>query len=305
MNRALKELCKILGGHPDIVLTPEEPMSKHTTFRIGGPAELFCELKTPQVVVHAMRAAARLEIRPFILGNGSNLLVSDEGVPGAVFKITGGECHRSGIFVSMDAGVSLAAAARFALRQGLSGFEFAYGIPGTVGGAVVMNAGAYGFEMQDFIIETSYLTPTGEVTRAGRRELEFGYRTSFFKKHPGCVMLTAKIGLREGDPEKIRQKMEETMAARREKQPLELPSAGSIFKRPAGHYAGALIEQCGLKGYRIGGAEVSPKHAGFIVNTGGATCADVLYLIEHIRNTVLKECGVTLECEVLCAPRRV
>lgn len=304
MDRALQELYKILNGHPDATLLWNEPMTKHTTFKIGGPAELFCELKTPQVAVHALEAAYRLGIRPFVMGNGSNLLVADEGIPGAVFKISGGECRRSGIFVALDAGVTLAAVARFALRQGLSGFEFAYGIPGTVGGAVVMNAGAYGFEMQDVLVETSYLTPEGEVVRIGRRDHEFGYRTSFFKTHPDCVVLTTKIGLREGDPAQIEEKMNEILERRRSKQPLELPSAGSVFKRPAGHYAGGLIEQCGLKGYRIGGAEVSPKHAGFIVNVGGATAADVLRLIEHIQETVLRECGVVLECEVLCAPCR-
>lgn len=303
MEQSILEIKKSLEMHPDLNIRENEPMSRHTTFKIGGPAELFIEAKTVQAMVYALQCSYEKGYRPFVFGNGSNLLVADKGIPGIVLKISGGECLLDGQFLMVDSGVTLTAAARFALSHGMSGLEFMYGIPGTIGGAVVMNAGAYGREISDVLVETTYLSIEGNVLRIGHDAHLFGYRDSFFKRNPDNIVLSTKLMLISGEPLAIESRMNELLARRKLKQPLEFPSAGSVFKRPVGYFAGALIEQCNLKGYCIGGAQVSPKHAGFIVNTGNATCEDVLRLIEHIKNTVLKETGVDLECEVLCAPR--
>jgi len=302
VNKKIKELYKFLSGHPDISLFEDEPMSKHTTFKIGGPAELLCELKTNNVVVKALNKARELGIVPFVMGNGSNLLVDDSGIPGVVFKISGANWYVKETAILVDAGTPLVKIATVARRMGLTGLEFAYGIPGTVGGAVYMNAGAYDGEMSKVVESVTYADEHGFIKKLKGEDCEFGYRTSFFKKNPGCVILSANLTLKLGVSEEIDAKMSDFMNRRKDKQPLDMPSAGSVFKRPEGHFAGALIEKCGLKGYSIGGAQVSEKHAGFIVNKGNATCDDVKKLIAHIQETVLRECGVEMECEVLCAP---
>lgn len=238
-------------------------------------------------------------IEPLLLGNGTNLLVADEGLDTVVVNTSAqlsrveqtGECE-----LTADAGVSLCQLALFAWKQGLAGLAFAHGIPGTLGGGVVMNAGAYGGELKDVIADVTALYPDGVRTLTAD-EMGFSYRHSVFSSGEGIV-LGAKLKLEPGDPNAIKAKMDELMARRKASQPLEFPSAGSTFKRPPGHYAGPLIESCGLKGARIGGAEVSCKHAGFVVNAGGATCADVLALMEKVQKTVFDTYGVLLEPEV-------
>lgn len=304
MNKKVKELYKILSGHPDIELFEDEPMSKHTTFKIGGPAELLCELKTSSVVVKALEYARQIGIEPFIMGNGSNLLVDDAGIPGVVFKLANSNWYVNDDHISVESGTSLIKTSTVAKRMGLSGLEFAYGIPGTLGGAVYMNAGAYGGEMSFVVEDITYVDESGSVKKIKNEDAAFGYRTSIFKNKPGCVILSANLKLNYGDPEEIEAKMADYMGRRKDKQPLDFPSAGSVFKRPEGYFAGALIEQSGLKGYSIGDAQVSEKHAGFIINRGDATCSDVRALIEHIQNTVMKDHGVELECEVLYAPNK-
>ena len=272
---------------PELEILQEEPMAAHPTFRIGGPARRFARPRRPEELTALLELAGERRWPVLLVGNGSNLLVSDRGLDrlvihtGAVERIarTGETVLRAG------AGTGLACLASFALREGLTGLEFAHGIPGSLGGAVCMNAGAYGGEMRQV------------VAALGPEELDFGYRRSVFSGKPGAV-LEAEVTLAPGDPEAIRGTMEDLSRRRREKQPLELPSAGSTFKRPEGHFAGTLIQQCGLKGLRVGGAQVSPKHAGFVVNTGGATCADVCALIELVRARVRGETGVDLEPEI-------
>ncbi len=302
MDKKIKELYKFLDGHPDINLYIDEPMSKHTTFRIGGPAELLCELKTVNVVEKAVKKAQELDIKPFVMGNGSNLLVDDAGIPGVVFKISGDDWNVNGEHIIASAGTPLIKLANAAKRMELSGLEFAYGIPGSLGGAVYMNAGAYDGEMSKVVESIVYINDRGSVLRLEGKNADFGYRTSCFKKENKGIILSAKLRLAPGNGEEIAAKMQDFMGRRKDKQPLDMPSAGSVFKRPEGSFAGALIEQSGLKGYAIGGAQVSEKHAGFIVNRGGATCADVRKLIEHIQKTVEHDHGISLECEVLFAP---
>ena len=231
--------------------------------------------------------------------NGTNLLVADEGLDTLVIQ-TGEGLNRialDGGIITADAGVSLARLGVFAWQHSLTGLEFAHGIPGSLGGGVVMNAGAYGGELKDVLSEVTALFPDGVRTLRGE-ELALGYRRSFFTDHPEAVVLRAKLALHGGDQEAIKARMEELSAKRRASQPIEMPSAGSTFKRPEGYFAGTLIEQCGLKGKHVGGAEVSRKHAGFVVNAGGATCADVLALIKKVQDTVFTATGVTLEPEV-------
>lgn len=238
-------------------------------------------------------------MKPLLIGNGTNLLVSDEGLDTVVID-TSAELSRLDLTgdgeITADAGVSLATLAVFAWKNGLKGLAFAHGIPGTLGGGIVMNAGAYGGELKDVVTEVTALYPDG-VKVLTPAQLDFSYRHSVFSAGEGIV-LGAKLKLETGDKDAIKAEMDELMARRKASQPLELPSAGSTFKRPAGYFAGTLIEGCGLKGCRVGGAEVSPKHAGFVVNVGGATCADVLALIEKVRKTVYDAHGVMLEPEV-------
>lgn len=284
---------------PQLEILREEPMARHTTFRTGGPARRFVRPGSAEELARLLDAAEEEGWPVVMLGNGSNLLASDRGVEALVvhtgrleeIRRTGGQTLRAG------AGISLARLAVFAQREGLAGLEFAHGIPGSLGGAVCMNAGAYGGEMKQVVTSVTAWFPGEGVTRLDREALDFGYRRSVFSGRRGAV-LEAEFALEPGDREEIRARMDGLLQRRREKQPLEYPSAGSTFKRPEGHFAGALIEQCGLKGVRSGGAMVSEKHAGFVINTGNATSGDILRLIEHIRRTVKEQTGVELEPEV-------
>ena len=281
----------------------QERMAGHTTFRIGGCADCFVQLENETQLKGIQRYLGLAEIPYFVLGNGSNLLVSDDGFRGVVLQIGR---RMSGISVEgrriiAKAGATMAQAAHAAWENGLTGLEFAAGIPGTVGGGVIMNAGAYGGEMAQVVTRVSVVNGQGEVMELDNETMEFGYRTSSIKNKRFAVTEVV-FSLERGDKEAIGARMEELGARRREKQPLEYPSAGSTFKRPEGHFAGALIEQCGLKGVRAGGAQVSEKHAGFVINAGGASCADVLALIAHIQETVYRQTGVRLEPEVKIVP---
>ena len=268
---------------PQLDLRVAEPMAKHTTFRVGGPAALLALPKGEGEVRQILQLAHQMGVAPFFLGKGSNLLVADEGV--------------DRFLVKLPSGVTLAQAATFAAQAGLSGLEFAHGIPGSLGGGVFMNAGAYDGEMAQVIAWVDCLDETGAPHRLAGEDLALGYRTSCFTQRPWLIT-GARLTLTPGDPAAIRAKMADLAQRRRAKQPLEYPSAGSTFKRPPGHFAGGLIEQCGLKGYQIGGAQVSEKHAGFVINTGGATCQDILDLIHHVRQVVRDQTGVLLEPEV-------
>lgn len=276
-----------------------EPLAAHCTFKIGGPAQLFVQPQTEQQLCSAAALCKEQAVRYYLLGNGSNILFADEGFAGVVIDISalGSDIAVEGNMLTAGAGVRLAALCRAALENGLSGLEFAYGIPGTVGGAVYMNAGAYGGEMKDVLTVVRYLTAEGEVVQASAAELDLSYRHSIFEENGGCI-LSAQFALQPGNAANIRAKMDELMAKRADKQPLDKPSAGSTFKRPAGAFAAALIDQCGLRGFRHGGAAVSDKHCGFVVNLGGATCADVLALCDEVRAIVKEKTGYELEKEI-------
>ena len=296
MNTVIEQLKKVLEG--DQVLTGE-PMSRHTTFRIGGPADIFVIPKTIEDISHVCAIAKKQEIPLFVLGNGSNLLVADQGMDGIVLQIykNFSGVSADGNELAIKAGTLLSTAAKAAQAEELTGFEFAGGIPGTFGGAVVMNAGAYGGEMVQVLKEVTVLTPEGEIKTIPAEELELGYRTSNILKN-GYVVLSGTIALEKGDPEQIKAKMDEYSTARRTKQPLELPSAGSTFKRPEGYFAGKLIQDAGLRGYKVGGARVSDKHCGFVVNQDNATAADVMRLIADVQRIVKDKFNVELEPEV-------
>ena len=277
-----------------------EPMSRHTTFRIGGPAELFACPKTPEEVTALLSACKQDGLPYFILGRGSNLLVGDGGIPGLTIAMEGlSRIQVEGTVICAQAGASLSAVCLAAREAGLTGLEFAYGIPGQIGGGVYMNAGAYGGELRDVLVSVDFLDEEGQLRTLPVEQLEMGYRHSFFTGK-NCTILSALLRL-EKDPEgpaAVAARMEEIFSRRREKQPLEWPSAGSTFKRPEGAYAAALIDQCGLKGFQMGGARVSEKHAGFVINAGDAICADVLALIGEVRRIVEEKTGFVLEPEV-------
>ena len=277
----------------------EVSMKNYTSFKVGGPAELFLSPEDAGQTAKLVRFCEKEEIPVFVLGKGSNLLVSDRGIKGAVIY-TGKQCGISLTdenTVRAQRGASLAQLCTFALENSLSGLEFAYGIPGTVGGAVFMNAGAYGGEMKDVLLNSEYVSTDGTSGELDNEAMELSYRHSAYE-NSNLVITAASVRLAPADRNEIKSTMNDILARRKEKQPLEYPSAGSTFKRPEGNFAGALIEQCGLKGARVGGAEVSRKHAGFVVNAGGATCADVLALIKKVQDTVFTATGVTLEPEV-------
>lgn len=283
----------------EIEILYDEPMARHTTFRIGGPADIFLRPRS----VDALRAViceARAQGVPCtVLGNGSNVLAPDAGLRGVVV-CTGGlrGVEAGGQGVRAGAGALLSGVAKAALEASLTGLEFAAGIPGSAGGAVFMNAGAYGGQMADVVREVAYLDGDGALRTCAGADCGFGYRTSVFKAHPDWTVVSVTLGLTPGDPASIRTQMEDLAQRRRDKQPLDLPSAGSTFKRPEGYFAGKLIQDAGLRGAAIGGAQVSEKHAGFIVNRGGATSADVRALVSLVQRTVLERFGVALECEV-------
>ena len=286
---------------PDVRVLREEPMARHTSFRVGGPARRMAFPEKGEQLVLLLSMAWECGARPLVIGNGTNLLAPDSGLDRLVVETSGlsrldmGEEPGS---LLAESGVPLARLADFACRQGLTGLEFAHGIPGTVGGGVCMNAGAYGGELKQVVSGVSALFPEEGVKFLTGEELAFGYRRSFLTEHPEAVVLYAVFRLSAGDPEAIRETQRSLMARRKASQPLEWPSAGSTFKRPEGHFAGTLIEQCGLKGLGVGGAQVSEKHAGFLINLGGATCADIKELIRQVQEAVLEKTGVRLEPEV-------
>ena len=297
MNSEIRKMfCDLLGE--DRVFT-EEAMSQHTTFKIGGPADYFLMPNKGEDVGRVIKICKEKEIPYFILGNGSNLLVGDGGYRGAVIQIyrNMSSVTVEGNEITAQAGALLSAVAAAAKNASLTGFEFAGGIPGTIGGAVVMNAGAYGGEMKDVLTEVTVMNAEGDIFTLPTEELELGYRTSIIKT-AGYIVLEAKIRLKEGDPEVIRETMKDLTIRRTTKQPLEYPSAGSTFKRPEGYFAGKLIMDSGLAGYQVGGAQVSEKHCGFVINAGDATARDVRTLMDNVRDIVYKKYGVTLEPEV-------
>ena len=289
-----EQLDKITGGN-----IYGASMSEYTSFKIGGAADVLVQPSSAEQIQAILRICGEYETLYTVIGNGSNLLVSDDGIRGVVIMIGGSfsDVCVNGDVITAQSGAMLSKIASTAAANGLSGLEFASGIPGTLGGALFMNAGAYGGEMKDVVLRTEYLTHIGEICAVEGDAHMFRYRGSMFSDN-GHIILQSEMRLVRGDEQEIRAKMSELNAKRRDKQPLNLPSAGSTFKRPKDNFAGTLIEQCGLKGYSIGGAQVSEKHAGFVVNTGGATALDVMRLMEHVQNTVYRQCGVMLEPEV-------
>ena len=292
-----KEVAEHLA---DANISADEPLARHCSFRIGGPARRMAFPATSGELVMLEKIGRMCGGNPLVLGNGTNVLFPDEGLDRLVIS-TRDLCRmeRTGeTEIRAEAGLSLARLAVFAQQNELTGLEFAHGIPGSVGGAVCMNAGAYGGEMKDVLVGAQVWFPEEGVRFLNVDELDLGYRHSILSDQPDAVVLYAVFHLEQGDGAVIRQKMDELMGRRKASQPLEFPSAGSTFKRPTGYFAGALIEQAGLKGFSVGGAQVSPKHAGFVINTGDATCADVQALIAHIQRTVMEKNGVLLEPEV-------
>ena len=283
-----------------IALKQDEPLSKHTSFKIGGKADLFLVPQSEKALVALAGMIKETSARAFFIGNGTNLLFSDEGYRGAIVSLTDlREITISGTTLKAGAGAPLITVCKLARDASLSGLETLFGIPGTVGGAVYMNAGAYGGQTADVLLSSTYLDLNDLTVRTiPLSEHSFGYRDSIYK-HTNRVILSAHFGLEEDAEEEITALMNDIMGRRVAKQPLEYPSAGSVFKRCEGHFTGQMIEESGLKGYRIGGAEISEKHAGFIVNRGGATAKDVLELIEYVKGVIFKNYGLTLECEVI------
>ena len=278
----------------------DEPMSKHTTFKIGGNAKVVAYPSSEEQISQIVKFTKENEIRLLTVGNGSNLLVADEGIDACVMIL---DDHFAGIKLIDDetifalSGTLLIKVCRFAYENGLSGLEFAYGIPGSCGGCAFMNAGAYGGEMKDVMFRCSHIDRNGDRGFLEGDDMRLGYRHSAYYDN-GCIITGVYLKLKKADKAEIKSKMDDFMSRRREKQPLEYPSAGSTFKRPEGYFAGALIEECNLKGKRVGGAEVSEKHAGFVINKGNATCKDVLDLCELVSDTIKKEKGVSLEMEI-------
>ena len=301
MKEWMEELLKAAGNS---AVLEDEPMSGHISFRVGGPADALVEAADEETVGNVLALCREKGIPCYVLGNGTNVLVKDEGYRGVILKIGREMGHISvteeedgSFLIRAGAGALLSAIASRALEQSLAGMEFAAGIPGSLGGAVVMNAGAYGGEMKDILRSVRLLTPEGEIITRTPEELRMGYRYSIVPKM-GYTVLSAEIRLQKGDPAEIKGKMDDLAKQRRDKQPLEYPSAGSTFKRPAGHFAGKLIQDAGLRGYTVGGAQVSEKHCGFVVNRGGASASDILQVMADVQRLVEKTSGVLLEPEV-------
>ena len=298
-----KTIEKIHGNVPGICVLRDEPMSRHTSFRIGGPAAAFVIVKTEEELAAALAAVTETGVPHMLIGNGSNLLVSDEGYPGIMIKLGGDfesvrRDENDPCRVTAGAAMLMSRTSAFLTENGLSGFEFASGIPGSIGGAVFMNAGAYGGEIKDVVRTVRVMEPDGSALRTvSNEDMRFSYRHSMAEDE-GVLILSAEMELKKDDPEKIAARVAELQFKRNSKQPVNYPSAGSTFKRPVGGYAAALIEQSGLKGYTVGGAQVSEKHSGFVINTGGASCEDVLALMRHVRETVYADSGIMLEPEV-------
>ena len=291
-----QKFIEILGNNRVLF---DEPMSQHTTFRIGGPADVFVMPENYEQIREVLRLCKEEKLPFFVLGNGSNLLVSDSGYRGVIIQMDRNmeEICLDGEEIHACAGALLSSVAVAARNASLTGFEFAGGIPGTIGGAAVMNAGAYGGELKDVLKEVTVMTREGEILTIPAEKMEMGYRTSIIKT-AGYLVLEAVISLKKGDEEAIRATMKDLSERRTEKQPLDYPSAGSTFKRPEGYFAGKLIMDSGLRGYRVGGAQVSEKLCGFVINAGGATAEDVRSLMDHVIRVVREKYGVTLEPEV-------
>lgn len=295
MNR----ICEYVKNE-GISYIENEPMALHTTFKIGGPARLAVFPKNENEISDVIKKCKEEKVRYMVVGNGSNLLVADEGID-AVVILLGKEFGEVKLIddttIFAEAGASLMKVCRFAFENGLSGLEFAYGIPGSCGGGAFMNAGAYGGELGDVMFRCDHIDKDGNKGSLEGDDLKLAYRHSAYYEN-GCVITGTYFKMQKADKEEIKAKMDDYMSRRRDKQPLEYPSAGSTFKRPEGNFAGALIEQCGLKGTSVGGAEISTKHAGFVINKGGATCKDVLDLCKKVADTVKAEKGIDLEMEV-------
>lgn len=291
----LEEIQKIVSK--DKIFT-NEPMSKHTSFKIGGPAEIFVKINNVEELKLIIKISKQAEVPITVVGNGSNLLVSDDGIRGIVLKIEFDkiEIEESGK-LKVGSGVKLAFFAQKCLKEKLEGFEFASGIPGTIGGAIRMNAGAHGSEMKDIVKKITCMTRDGKIQVISNEEAKFEYRNSIFSQND-YIILEAEIQLRKGNPEEIRSKMDEYATYRKEKQPIEYPSAGSTFKRGNDFITAKLIDECGLKGYQIGGAQVSEKHAGFIINKGNATAEDVKQLMKYVEEQVYNKFGKKIEPEI-------
>lgn len=299
MNYAsLEKLCRDIGAEYSL----NEPLASHTSMKIGGACDILVHAGSEYMVQEIIALCKKENIPYFVLGKGSNVLVSDNGYHGCVILVGKFMSHihvdteKNTIFAL--AGASLKSVCMAALENELTGLEFAYGIPGSVGGALFMNAGAYGGEMKDIVKSCRYIDENGEFQEMNADKMELSYRHSFFTGKK-CVIISVTMELQKGDKTEIKAKMDELMQRRRDKQPLEFPSCGSTFKRPEGYFAAALIEECGLKGYTIGGAQVSEKHSGFVINRGGASYEDVMALVQHIKKTVREQKGVELECEML------
>ena len=294
------DLQGIFAGCTAKELLLEEPMAKHTSFRIGGPADVLAQPGNEAEVAELLKRAAHHAVPVTLVGNGSNLLVRDKGIRGLVIKLSNlfSSITVAGNVLTFGSGISLAMASKKAASLSLSGLEFAVGIPGTIGGAVYMNAGAYDGEMAKVVTSVQVMDRQGQSSQLKADELDFSYRHTALQ-NSGLIVTSVTVSLQPGEAESIKAKMDDFSQRRIAKQPLELPSAGSMFKRPVGYFAGTLIEQTGLKGYTVGGAQVSTKHAGFVVNVGGATAKDVLQLIRDVQDRVLAVQGVQLEPEVL------
>ena len=307
LDVAAKERLAALCQLEKIPVLWDEPMKNHTSFKIGGPAAALCVPKDRQQLRELVGFVQREGVDSWYIGNGSNLRVSDKGLNGIAILLDSGfdgEIEVDGTVLLAPAGKKLSAVCAAACAAGLTGLEFAYGIPGSVGGAVYMNAGAYGGEMKDRLLWVEYLAPTGEIVRLEQEQMGLSYRHSRFMEEgmQGSCIVRAAFGLQRGEKAAIQSEMDRILNQRRQKQPLEYPSAGSTFKRPQGAFAAQLIDQCGLKGFTVGGAQVSEKHAGFVINTGKATCADVLELTRQVRECVQEKTGYLLELEVRQLP---
>ena len=307
MSDIIMDFIRVVRGYgaEEIFLAENEPMRAHTTFRIGGPADVYIEPSTQEAFCFVMAEASRRNIRTIVIGRGSNLLFDDAGFRGAVIstaRLRGICCE--GDILRAGAGASLNACANAACEAGLTGIEFAFGIPGSVGGAVFMNAGAYGGEICQILSESVYYDTTDHTVKTlCASDHNFAYRDSVYRHHPERIVLSASFALKKGNREEIRSVMDDLMGRRMAKQPLEYPSAGSAFKRCEGRFTAQMIDEAGLKGFAIGGAQVSEKHAGFIINRGGATSADVRALIAHIQGKLKNRFGVDIQPEIVYVPQ--
>ncbi len=297
MNYAsLEKLCRDIGAKYSL----NEPLSTHTSMKVGGECDILVQPNSECSLYEIVKLCRAEDIPYFVLGKGSNVLVSGKGFRGCIILLSKefSEVGTDGCVITADSGASLKSVCMAALENGLTGIEFAYGIPGSVGGALYMNAGAYGGEMKDIVKSCRYIDENGELREMDAADMGLSYRHSFFSGKK-CVIVSVTMELKQGDKAEIKAKMDDLMGRRKDKQPLEFPSCGSTFKRPEGYFAAALIEECGLKGCTIGGAQVSEKHSGFVINKGGASFEDIMALVSHIKKTVKEQKGVDLECEML------